>query len=77
MAQGTGNIGDGPLFVDRASDDYRLLAHSPCVNAGTNRPWMTRDTVDLAGMRRLDRGGGSVDIGAYEYQVAGTMMLLR
>ena len=33
-AQFTGNIDADPLFVDPQSDDYRLQAASPCVDAG-------------------------------------------
>gem|GEM_PF-1802200 len=41
-----------------------LLASSPCIDAGTNQPWMTGGQ-DLAGQPRIR--GGRVDIGAYEF----------
>lgn len=31
---GTNNVFSNPLFVDSASDDYRLRPASPCINAG-------------------------------------------
>jgi len=31
---GDGNLSQPPLFIDEAAGDYRLLAESPCVNAG-------------------------------------------
>lgn len=58
---------DGPPgFIDPASGDFRLRRDSPCVNAGTNQPWMT-GAVDIDGRRRLS--DGIVDIGAYEQVV--------
>lgn len=60
-----GNIGDYPLFID--TNDWanlRLQANSPCINAGNNAyaPGLT----DLDGNLRIV--GGTVDIGAYEFQ---------
>ena len=53
-----------PRFVDPAQGDYRLRYDSPCINAGTNQPWMTSAT-DFAGGSRIQHG--QVDIGAFEY----------
>ncbi len=60
---GSGNITNDPMFALPATNNYRLLAESPCVNAGTNQSWML-DAVDLDGNSRIFRG--IVDIGAYE-----------
>jgi hypothetical protein len=66
-----GNINANPQFVDAASGDYRLLATSPCVDAGTNT--FVVSTVDLDWHPRIvdgDLNGDSiVDMGAYEFLV--------
>ena len=66
----TPDTGDGtsftnaPLFVDTNGwVDLRLVAGSPCVNAGTNLGWMG-GAHDLDGHPRVI--GGLVDIGAHE-----------
>ncbi len=60
---GVSNRVDDPQFKDAAGGDYRLRSSSPCINAGTNEPWM--DTAaDLAGGPRILHG--TVDMGAYE-----------
>ena len=61
---GTGNITNSPQFVSAPAGDYRLLSGSPCINAGTNLPWMV-GTADIDGHPRIM--GGTVDMGAYEY----------
>jgi len=60
---GTGNITNNPVLKDLAGGDYRLRMTSPCVNAGTNQPWMT-NAVDLEGNARILKT--IVDMGAYE-----------
>ncbi len=60
LAGTNGNISVPPEFV---VGDYRLAAGSPCINAGTNLPWMSGAT-DRAGNPRVQ--GGRVDMGAYE-----------
>ena len=60
---GSGNITNNPAFVNAAANNYRLLAGSPCIDAGTNEAWMT-SAVDLDGNPRLV--GTIVDMGAYE-----------
>jgi hypothetical protein len=67
IADGTGNgvnhnISTDPMFVTNACD-YRLERQSPCVNAGTNMPWM-KNAVDLDGNPRIR--GKTVDMGPYE-----------
>ena len=68
-APGAGNISDDPRFVDAAAGDFRLLASSPCIDAGD--PAALPAGLDLDGEPRLLDGDldGSliVDIGADEH----------
>ena len=61
---GVGNILGPPGFVDETNGNFMLQSNSPCINAGDNA-YVTSST-DLAGYPRIV--GGTVDIGAYEYQ---------
>jgi hypothetical protein len=61
---GVGNITNAPLFVDLAVGDLRLQSTSPCINAGHNA--FVTGTTDLDDNPRI--AGGTVDIGAYEFQ---------
>lgn len=63
-ANGFRNISVPPQFMDYASGNLRLQSNSPCINAGGNL-YVTTAT-DLDGNPRVV--GGTVDIGAYEYQ---------
>ncbi len=76
--QGSGNTTNYPLFVnpDPANPDYRLQKGSPCVNTGSNYPWMAQD-VDVSGLRRVDRFSGRVDMGCYEHIPDGVIFSLR
>ena len=54
-----------PLFVDTSGwANLRLQSNSPCINAGDNSS--VTNATDLDGNARIS--GGTVDIGAYEYQ---------
>jgi autotransporter-associated beta strand protein len=61
---GQGNINENPDFVNGS---FQLQSDSPCINAGNN---LISDFAlpDLAGHTRIV--GGTVDMGAYEYQGA-------
>jgi parallel beta-helix repeat protein len=66
-----GNITANPLFVDPAKADYQLQSTSPAINAGTNSaPDLPKR--DILGKKRIV--GGTVDMGAYEYQGASALL---
>jgi hypothetical protein len=60
------HFANAPLFVDMAAGDLRLQSNSPCVNFGLNT--LVVGDTDASGLRRV--AGGTVDIGAYEFQSA-------
>jgi predicted outer membrane repeat protein len=60
------NISNAPVFVDRPGGNFRLQTNSPCINAGNNS---YANGVDLDHRTRVL--GGTVDIGAYEFQGPG------
>ena len=64
---GSGNITNSPAFVNLAAGNLRLKTNSPCINAGTNAYAM--GSTDLDGRPRIV--GGTVDMGAYEFQGVG------
>lgn len=77
---GAGNFDLDPHFAAVSSGNYRLLANSPCIDAGSNAESPAGLLVDLDGNPRgvddpqvCDTGVGEVpvvDMGAYEFQPA-------
>lgn len=61
---GLGNITNPPLFINLAGADFHLQSTSPCINSGNNSG--VGSTIDFDGNPRIV--GGTVDMGAYEYQ---------
>lgn len=61
---GVNNITNAPSFVDYTNGDFHLQSDSPCINSGINNYVTT--VTDFDGDPRIV--GGTVDIGAYEYQ---------
>ena len=61
---GVGNITEDPAFVDYSNGNLQLQSNSPCINSGNNA--YVVGSTDLDGNPRIV--GGTVDIGAYEYQ---------
>ncbi len=64
---GNGNV--DPLFI--STTNLRLQACSPAINAGSNTAVPSGITTDLDGNPRF-YNGGTVDMGAYEFQSAPT-----
>ncbi len=62
---GVGNINSYPLFWNPSELKYQIIEGSPCIDAGTNSPWMAPPATDLAGNERIH--DGMVDMGCYEF----------
>jgi hypothetical protein len=64
LPTGSGNIAGPPVFNNPAAGDFHQPSNSPGVNAGNNA--YLSSSIDLDGRPRVV--GGTVDMGAYEYQ---------
>jgi len=62
LEPGEGNLAADPQLVNLPLGNYRLMAGSPCVNAGSNE--YASGSFDLDGAARIQQG--IVDMGAYE-----------
>ncbi|MCI0743803.1 MAG: right-handed parallel beta-helix repeat-containing protein [Verrucomicrobia subdivision 3 bacterium] len=79
LVWGAGNINANPQFIGPATNNFRLLSNSPCIDAGTNvtaiaTNFVVAITNDLDGIPRPLGGNGDgmaqFDIGAHEFLLA-------
>jgi parallel beta-helix repeat protein len=62
---GTGNIASDPLFINPATGDYHIAAHSPCIDTGDPSYAGAPGEIDIDGDPRVVNS--RIDIGADEY----------
>jgi hypothetical protein len=72
---GEHSIQQDPNFADTADDNFSLQSNSPAINAGTNSVWSGQNNIIdyegnaiTNGSGTIVASGGTVDIGAYEFQ---------
>jgi len=70
LPSGVNNFTNAPLLVDFNGRDFHLQSNSPCINSGNNA-WVTNN-ADFDGNPRIV--GGTVDVGAYEYQTPSSVL---
>jgi parallel beta-helix repeat protein len=76
LVTNTGNIAADPLFMNAATNNFRLRKDSPCIDKGLVNPAWMAGATDLAGEPRL--ANKSVDMGAYETRIsAGSLVVVR
>ncbi len=63
---GSANLTNVPLFINQATGNYRLNSNSPCINVGS---YGYLNSFDVDGRPRVV--GGTVDLGAFEFQGPG------
>ena len=68
--KGYGGFTNDPMFIDPQNGDFRLQSNSPYINAGFNRA--VSNSLDYVGNTRI--AGGTVDVGAYEYQTPTSLL---
>ncbi len=73
---GDGNLQADPGVADAPGGNYRLAATSLCRDAGVLQDWMN-GAADLDQRPRVDRMTGRVDMGCYEFQPPGCLLLFR